>query len=106
MCVRIKGGGGGGGACVCLLSFDVGLNQGGAGPGPLFALFNTQYPSPSLFLSLRPSLATFTCTMSAQPSVAPVDRFDPSGRATRWEGGGRNGKAESGWRESGSLGER
>lgn len=55
-CVRIKGetfvvvGGGG----VCLLSFDVGLNQGGAGPGSLFALFNTQCPSPSLFLSLHP----------------------------------------------------
>lgn len=77
MCVRIKGetlGGGG----VCLLNFDVGLNQGGAGPGPLFALFNTQYPSLSLFLSLRPSLATFTCTMSAQPGVTPVDRFDLS----------------------------
>lgn len=59
---------------MCLLSFDVGLNQGGAGPGPLFALSNTQYPSPSLFLSL----ATFTCTMSAQPSVTPVDRFDLS----------------------------
>ncbi len=69
--MRLQGG-------VCLLSFDVGLNQGGAGPGQLFALFNTQYPSPSLFLSLHPSLAAFTCTMSAQPSVTPVDRSDQS----------------------------
>lgn len=79
-CVRIKGetfvvvGGGG----VCLLSFDVGLNQGCAGPGSLFALFNTQCPSPSLFLSLHPSLTAFTCTMSVQPSITPVDRSDLS----------------------------
>lgn len=61
-----------------MLSFDVGLNQGGAGPGPLFALFNTQCPSPSLFLSLHPSLAAFTCTMCAQPSETPVDCSDLS----------------------------
>lgn len=84
MCVRIKGETSGG---VCLLSFDVGLNRGGAGPGPLFALFNVQYPSPSLFLSLHPSLAAFTCTMSAQPSVTPVDRSDLSAeRLDRREG--------------------
>lgn len=87
MCGRIKAETSGG---VCLLSFDVGLNQGGAGPGPLFALFNTQYPSPSLFLSLHPSLAAFTCTMSAQPSVTPVDRSDLSARATQRDGEGRN----------------
>lgn len=63
---------------VCLLSFDVGLKQGGAGLGPLFALFNTQCPSPSLFLSLHPSIAAFTCTMSAQPTETPVDRSDLS----------------------------
>ena len=63
---------------VCLLSFDAGLNQGGAGPGLLFALFNAQYPSPSLFLSLLPSLAAFTCTMSVQSSVTPVDHSDMS----------------------------
>lgn len=75
LCGRIKGETSGG---VCLLSFDLGLNLGGAGPGPLFALFNTQYPSPCLFLSLHPSLAAFTCTMSAQPSETPVDRSDLS----------------------------
>lgn len=65
---------------VCLLIFDVELNQGGTGPGPLFALFNAQYPSPSLFLLLHPSLAAFTCTMSAWPSVTPVDRSDLSAK--------------------------
>lgn len=39
MCVRIKGGTPVGGGGVCLLNFDVELNQGGAGPGPLFTLF-------------------------------------------------------------------
>ena len=73
---------------MCLLSFDVGLNQGGAGPGPLFALFNTQYPSPSLFLSLHPSLAAFTCTMSARPSVDACWPFRPVGRVTRRGGRG------------------
>lgn len=95
---------------VCLLSFDVGLNQGGAGPGPLFALFNTQYSSLSLFLSLHPSFAAFTCTMSAQPSVTPVDRSDLSAeRLDGREGGGQNeGKRrDDGTRRmSGSLGKR
>lgn len=84
---------------MCLLSFDVGLNQGGAGPGPLFALFNTQYSSPSLFLSLRPSLAAFTCTMSAQPSVAPVDRSDLSAeRLDGREGGETRERKDDGRR--------
>lgn len=94
---------------VCWLSFDVGLNQGGAGPGPLFALFNTQCPSPFLCLSLHPSLTAFTCTMSAQPSETPVDRPDLSAErlaASRGGGGRKRGKSEE-WRNertSGLLG--
>lgn len=93
---------------MCLLSFDVGLNQGGAGPGPLFALFNTQCSSPSLLLSLHPSLAAFTCTMSAQPSETPVDRSDLSAERLDGAGGGRNEGQGGRWSErmSGSPGKR
>lgn len=86
---------------VCLLNFDVGLNQGGAGPGFLFALFNTQYASPFLFLSLHPALAAFTCTMSVQSSETPVDRSDLS---AEWLDGREGERNEAEQRDDGMRG--
>lgn len=85
-------GGWGGGVCLALMWGYIREAQ----PCPLFALLNTQYPSPSLFLGLCASLATFTCTMSAQPSETPADRLDPCGER-------RDGREADETRESGET---